>query len=260
MKAFTQTSQKNMNGSLTVRTVIMALIVATGMLLLNTARINAQVVNNPFPKTITVTGSAQLSLIPDEIYVIVDLKEYDKKGSGKISIDKIKAAFLENCRNIGLPDSVITIASYEGYNGNPWLSKKKKKEEMYASISYQIKFSNSKKIDELVEKLDDDATQNFRIDRTSHSKIQEYRQQLKLQAIKAAKEKAVALAAAIDEKAGEAITITEPQEIQVMPVYQQRVMNSNMALNYSYDKAEESVIDFKKITLKFEINVVFALK
>ena len=36
----------------------MALIVATGILL-NTARINAQVVTNPFPKTNTATGSAQ---------------------------------------------------------------------------------------------------------------------------------------------------------------------------------------------------------
>ncbi|MFT3824676.1 MAG: SIMPL domain-containing protein [Chitinophagaceae bacterium] len=259
MKAFTHTLKQYVKrAAIFPKQSILKLVAATA-LLITAGAASAQAVNNPYPKTITVNGSAQISIIPDEIYVIVDLKEYDKKGSGKISIDKIKAAFLENCRSIGLPDSTITIASYEGYNGNPWITKKKKKEEMYASISYQVKFSNSKKIDELVEKLDDDATQNFRIDRTSHSKIQEYRQQLKLQAIKAAKEKAVALAAAIDEKAGEAITITEPQEVQVQPYYQQRVMTANF-IGGDFNKSEEPAIDFKKITLKFEINVVFALK
>lgn len=37
---------------------------------------------NPYPKTITVTGSAEMEIISDEIYVQVDLKEYEKKGQG----------------------------------------------------------------------------------------------------------------------------------------------------------------------------------
>ena len=44
----------------------------------------AQTPVNPFPKTITVNGSAEMEIIPDEIYVQVDLKEYDKKGQGKV--------------------------------------------------------------------------------------------------------------------------------------------------------------------------------
>lgn len=38
---------------------------------------------NPYPKTITVTGSTEIEIIPDEIYVQVDLKEYGKKRTGK---------------------------------------------------------------------------------------------------------------------------------------------------------------------------------
>lgn len=140
---------------------------------------------NPFPKTINVNGSASVEVIPDEIYVLVTLREYDKKGSGKIDLEKIKAAFLEKCRSIGLADSAVTIASYEG----AWIAKKRKKDEMFASIAYQVKFSSSKKMDELVYKLDDDATQNFQISNVSHSKLSEFRKQLKIQAVKAAKEK-----------------------------------------------------------------------
>jgi len=213
---------------------------------------------NPYPKTITVSGSAEMEVVPDEIYVLVDLKEYEKKGSGKISLDKIKSDFLASCRSIGLADSLITIASYDGFNGNPWIRKKSKKQDLLASITYQVKFTNSKKMDELVEKLDDEATQNFRIERTSHSKIQEYRKQLKLQAIKAAKEKAGYLAAAIDEQVGAAVTITEPNDVEVQPYRFSQVSNSAI-----YAKAmDESTfsVDFKKIKLRFEVQVVFALK
>src|SRR4051812_18878490 len=92
---------------------------------------------NPYPRTITVNGSAEIEVTPDEIYVQVDLKEYDKKGSGKVSIDKIRQDFLTAVRSLGLPDSAVTVASYDGYNGNPWWRKKNKKEELYSSISYQ---------------------------------------------------------------------------------------------------------------------------
>ena len=43
----------------------------------------AQAQINPYPKTITVAGSAEMEIIPDEIYVQVDLKEYDKKAREK---------------------------------------------------------------------------------------------------------------------------------------------------------------------------------
>lgn len=214
---------------------------------------------NPYPKTIAVNGAAEMEVVPDEIYVLVDLKEYDKKGSGKINLEKIKANFLNSCRSIGLPDSAITIAAYDGDNGNPWLKKKKKKEELFASITYQVKFTSSKKMDELVEKLDDEATQNFRIARTSHSRIQEFRRQLKIQAIKAAKEKADYLAAAIDEKVGVAVTITEPGDMAPFePVYQYRQAISNMAMDSA--ASSEGAVDFKKMKLRFEIQVLFALK
>ena len=64
---------------------------------------------NPYPKTITVNGSAEMEITPDEIYVQVDLKEYEKKGQGKMPIDKIRQDFLKAVRSLGLPDSSITM-------------------------------------------------------------------------------------------------------------------------------------------------------
>ena len=59
----------------------------------------AQNVVNPYPKTISVNGSAELEIVPDEIYVQVDVKEYEKKGQGKVTIDKNTAAVF-NCYKV----------------------------------------------------------------------------------------------------------------------------------------------------------------
>ncbi|HYC28422.1 MAG TPA: SIMPL domain-containing protein, partial [Chitinophagaceae bacterium] len=89
--------------------------------ILHTSKGQAQVPNpNPFPRTVNVSGSAEMEVIPDEIYVQVDLREYDRKNSPKVSIDEIKNAFLSNVRQIGIPDSAVSIASYEGYSGYQW--------------------------------------------------------------------------------------------------------------------------------------------
>ena len=54
--------------------------ILTMTVLFFTASHAQQNVINPYPKTITVNGSAELEIVPDEIYVMVDLKEYEKKG------------------------------------------------------------------------------------------------------------------------------------------------------------------------------------
>jgi uncharacterized protein YggE len=213
-------------------------------------------------RTINVNGSAEMEVVPDEIFVQVDLREYDKKNSGKVNIETIKNNFLNACKSIGLTESDISIQGYQGWDGNYWWYKKNKKQnpDMKASLSYWVKVSNTKKMDELVSKLDDEATQNFFIAKVDHSKMEEFKKQLKMQAIKAAKDKAIYLAAALDEQVGEAMTINDPNEVGHYP----RPMFANtMARESMEDQAATPPpmdIDFKKLKLQFDVNVVFALK
>lgn len=217
---------------------------------------------NPYPKTISVSGSAEMEIIPDEIYVNIELREYQKRGEPKKDIETIKAQFLEFCRSANIPDSAISITSYSGYN-NYYNFRRKKNVDMNASITYQVKFNNSKTMDNLVEKLDDNATESFVIASTSHSKIIEFRKQLKIKAIQAAKDKAGYLAEAIGEKLGDAITINEPLEGQ--SVYNRTsnsALTSNILVgNVKYDNGKiVSEVDFQKLKLRFEVSAEFALK
>jgi uncharacterized protein len=222
---------------------------------------------NPYPKTISVTGSAEMEIVPDEIYVQIDLKEYKKKGENKVELDKIKSDFLAKCSSIGLVDSVISIASYQGANYNYWYWQRRKKDpDMYAGIAYQVKFKDSKKMDQLVDLLDDEATANFQIVKATHSKIQEFRKQLKIQAVKAAKDKGIYLTDAINEKLGEAITIEEPDENTFVNNLENNIRVSQFnSFNYNKDAANMNDkgitgVDFKKIKLRYEVKMIFAVK
>lgn len=221
----------------------------------------AQISPNPFPRTITVNGSAELEIVPDEIYVQVYLKEYEKKGSGKISIDKIRQDFLTAVRSLGLPDTSISVSGYDANNFNPWWRKKNKKEELYASITYQVKLKSAAQVDQLVDKLDDNATQNFYISKTSHSKLEEIRRNLKIQAVRAAKEKADYLAEAVNAKIGVPVTINEPGEYY-QPYYGNAASNRMMKAEAMEQSApaDQPQADFKKMKMRYEVSVVFELK
>ena len=234
-------------------------IMLSAMLLSSVILVKAQTVNQITTTrqehTINVNGSAEMEVVPDEIYVQVDLKEY-KKGSNKTDIESIKNAFLANMKTLGYTEQEISVQGYSGWDGNnTWYAKKKKNPDLLAGISYWVKVSSPAKMDAMVNKLDDEATTNFFIAKTSHSKITEYKKQLKTDAIKAAKAKAEYLAAAINEKVGQAITINDPSEAGI----HSPVMYANTRFK-SGDVTESPMnVDFKKIKLQFDVNVVFAL-
>ncbi len=215
-----------------------------------------------YPKTITVEGSAEMYVIPDEIYVRVQLKEYKRKGEDKVEIEKIKLDFLALCKRIQIPDSSIKIGYFMGSNYNQLSNKKKKNDpDLINSIIYQIKFSNTKKIEELSNLLDDEATAYFSITKTSHSKIVDFRKQLKIDAIKAAKQKAIYLAEAIGEKTGDAISIYEPEEEGTYyDDADEGVKGSNVVAIFA---TEDDTLDrnsYKNIKIRYKVKVIFALK
>ena len=72
----------------------------------------------PIQKTVSVSGSAETEVAPDEIYVQVDLREYNKKNGDKIDINTIKNNFLAACKSMELTDKDVTVQSYQGYDQN----------------------------------------------------------------------------------------------------------------------------------------------
>ncbi|HTE26323.1 SIMPL domain-containing protein [Flavitalea sp.] len=232
---------------------ILALSTVLAMLVSNAQTLPPKV----FPKTIQVTGIAELNIAPDEIHVLITLKEYEKKNKSKIDIETIRKDFLASVRKIGIADTAIRIMSVDGNSGLAWWRRKNQKDELYAAITYEIVFNNAQKIDELINLLDDEATQQFTVSEITHSNLVNLQKQLRMDAMKAAKTKAIYLAESISENIGSAITITETTFPQVFD-NMKRFSNTMAVIND--EPGDLSKPEFKKLILKAEMNVIFELR
>jgi uncharacterized protein YggE len=235
---------------------ILLLLLATATFIFSSAQ-----QPNQGPRLINVQASAETEIIPDEVWVQVHLQEYDKKGAGKINIEKLSNDFLTKMKYLGLTEKEVSLQSASGHDGNYWhwyRRNKNKTPDMKASVSYLLKLNSVKQMEQVVQLLDDEATQNFYIQKISHSKIEDLRNQLKIQALKNAREKATLLASAVGAKVGVVWQINEPTENNYDHPMVYRM--SKAATNEDMSAEPPMNVDFKKMKLRFEAPVSFILE
>ena len=200
-------------------------------------------------KSIEVTGSARIEITPDEIYFNITLKEYKSLGN-KTNLQQLENQLVKVVKKLRIPEEDFQIENVAGYRN---YSRKKEEKEFLAVKSYQIKLPNLNGINELLESLDPRGIQHTNIGQVSHSNIEAFKKDLKIQAIKAAKEKANYLLVSINEELGEALEIHEVGHDRGYP----RMYRS---ARVSLDSSFAPEIDFKKIELEENVQVIFAIK
>lgn len=214
------------------------------------------------PKKIVVVGSAEMEVIPDEISMTFTLKEYLDANKQKVKLDDIKAEFLSVCRSAGVVDSNIVISSYSGNERWDYYTHKRRRTEpdFMSSIAYSVQVSSAEKLDAIVSSVNDSALDNFYINNTTHSKMEELRREVKMNALKASKEKAQYLAQSIGENIGEALLIQE-----IDNSFYSDVAGSNIGFAAKAMLSEEmsngsGAQQFEKIKIRYEMNCEYALK
>ncbi|MES2780356.1 MAG: SIMPL domain-containing protein [Bacteroidota bacterium] len=220
----------------------------------------AQTETKPFPRTIEVTGSAEMEIGPDEVYLNVNLREYMKDKTTKVNLNEIDKEFQKALAalKIDLKDvSVEGANAYYNYDYNYWRNEMKHT-DFLASKIYIIKLHDLEKYNELMQKLDNKGIENAYLQRTDNSKIEEYRQQVKINALKAAKNKAKLMVEAIGNQLGEAVFIREINAGNVYQPIRYKTM-SNMAMDTESSGGGEPV-QMQKIKIRFEVEAHFVIK
>ncbi len=205
-------------------------------------------------KKISVSGSATMEVVPDEIYVQINLKEY-KDGSRKVDLNQLEAELVAAVKKLKIPEENLRVQNVSGYN---WNWKKRKAEEFLATKSFQLKVSDLKLINDLVEKLDAEGVNSMNVMSYDHSKVEEYRKTLKIEAMKAAKTKATYLLEAVGEKLGGVLEVVEGSANVAYPM--NRSLHSNVAFESTMNDDYQSDLEFQKIKLKAEVQVVFEIE
>ena len=108
----------------------------------------------------------------------------DKDSKNIVQLcNKIKTDFLTLCKNANIADSNIVVSDYEGFNNYFYFKRgKKQNPDLFSAIRYVIRFNEMSKVNALADGLDDEAVQRFEIINVTHSKITEFRKQLKISA------------------------------------------------------------------------------
>ncbi len=242
------------------RLILLTIITATSLVFNSCGHKHPK---NKSHKKIAVTGSAEMEVVPDEIYMTFTLKEYLDASKQKIKLDDVKSQFLSVCRSAGVADSNVVIAGYTGNERWDYYNYRRRRTEpdFMASIAYSVKVGSADKLDQIVAAVNDQALDNFYISKTSHSKIEELRKEVKMNALKASKEKAEYLAKSIGEEIGEAQLIQEIDDSYISDV-------SGLSNTGSYSKTMVTgdqnfggaAPEFEKIKLRYLMNCEFGLK
>jgi uncharacterized protein YggE len=204
---------------------------------------------------IEVVGTGEMEVVPNEIYIAFTLKErYD--GKTKIEIENQEKELKKRLIGLGIDMNNLQLADAN----SDFIKIKRKKTDVIASKDYLLKVTTTAEIAKVFELLDEIDAFNANIQRVDHSEIEKYRNDVKMLAIKAAKEKATNLLSAIGETIGKPLLIQERETYEEQP-FRKNLMMANMVMDQNAPQEEAlPEIGFQKIKLKYSVFARFAIK
>ena len=198
---------------------------------------------------IEVTGKAEMEIIPDMIYIKVLLSEKDLKN--RMTLAEAEQRMVQKLREIGIDvNKDVTIKDFSGGLRARVFSK-----DVALDKDYRILVRDSKTAAKVFSELDKLEISNISIDKLDNSKMDDYRRDVKIKAIKVAKAKAEGLTEAIGQKIGRAIYISEVQT----NIYPAQANIPNRAYKQKTE-AEFEDFNFENLRVDATILVRFELK
>jgi uncharacterized protein YggE len=203
---------------------------------------------------IEVTGKAEMEIVPDMIYLDIIVSEKDSKNKTslaemeKVMIGKLKELEIDVSKDLSIKD-VSSIFKRNIIS----------KSDVLLSKEYVLLIHNGTTAGKVVGALEQVDISNISIEKVDHSKIEQYRKEVKINATKAAKEKAELLSNAVNQAIGKALFIQEVEQ----NLFQMPMSNRFLAMNKAVDSVienQEPSLNFEKIRLEYSVLVRFELK
>lgn len=201
---------------------------------------------------IEVTGSAEIEIVPDEIYMKIVVSEKDK---GKKTVEELEKNMLSLLKKLNIDvdkDLAISdlVSNFKYYILKSAVAQTTKE--------YVLLLHGTKNMSELVAGLEKLGIFNISVEKVSHSGLEKLKTDVKVSAIKAAREKAEALANAVGQQIGRAIYINETQGGYYQPKMSNVIIRGVGSAPVS--NVADPAIEFEKIELKQNVLVRFELK
>ena len=220
----------------------------------------SQDIKENYPRFIEVTGSAEKEIKPDIILYDICIQEYFKEEyeAGKdykdyvtkISLDDIEKELVLELSKLGISKDQITITegnNYSKINGKSFMSTK----------TLQLNLSDFKKINELIQKIKTKGISYMRIAELKNKDLSQFKKQVKIDAMKDAKEKAALLLESVGNTIGQVISVKEIDNNPSMYMTPEEL--HNMATIASSSNSQNNTTN-ENVVLKYIVKVRFEIK
>ena len=205
-----------------------------------------------FPSYIQVNGRAEREIAPDEFYLQIVINERDSKG--KVSVESQQRDMIAALKRLGVNvEKQLKVANLS--------SEFFKKNTSVATAKYQLQLGSSAEVGKVWQALDGLGISNVSILKVSHSQLERYKSEVRVEAMRNAKQNAATLAEAIGQTIGKCFYVYDSNN-DVMPVFYNNmaVMRSAKAFDAAEAAAEEEPLDFKTIKLQYNVQAKFVLE
>ena len=181
---------------------------------------------------IEVTGTSEIEIVPDKIHYIIEIREYfEEEFDGKskpeeyhtkVSLSQIEQDLRKTLAEAGITQDAIRMQEIGDY----W---RKQGQDFLISKKFDITLTDFRQINEIVKRIDTKGIHTMRIGELENKDILAYHQKGKIEALKAAQQKATYLVEALGKKLGDVIRIVEEGNSIIFPFAQSNVLSSDAA-------------------------------
>ncbi len=209
-------------------------------------------VQEAFPSYIQVNGRAEREIAPDEFYLQIVINERDSKG--KVSVESQQRDMIAALKRLGVNvEKQLKVANLS--------SEFFKKNTSVATAKYQLQLGSSAEVGKVWQALDGLGISNVSILKVSHSQLERYKSEVRVEAMRNARQNAATLAEAIGQTIGKCFYVYDSNN-DVMPVFYNNmaVMRSAKAFDAAEAAAGEEPLDFKTIKLQYSVQAKFVLE
>lgn len=199
---------------------------------------------------IEVTGTAKREIEPNLIFISITLTEKSIENK-KFSIEAQEKELQKILTELNIPSSKLTLADYN----SSILTVKRKEIGFKQSKQFTLILETAKQVSELFEKLFNANIKEADVFKIDHTDIVKFNKEVRIDAIKAAKDKAEYLTNAVGNK------IDKPLEIIELGATDMNYYRGNLNTFYSQNvETNSSSSEFKKILITFSFKVKYQIQ
>jgi uncharacterized protein YggE len=232
-----------------MKRIITGVFALLAFITFTTTDTSAQELEGTIP-TVSVNGSSQVKVLPDEIYISIKLDESDTKG--KVTLEEQRRSMFAALKKAGVDaERQLSVVDMN--------SSFYRRRGALAVTQYELKVATAEQVGKVFEALEKAGIPNVNVTRTAYSKMEELRSEARKAAIINAQQRARELAEAVGQSIGACYEINDYTTTTQPVVYRSKMMLANSAsLDAAAEEAEPNV-EFEQIVVSYNVSAKFLL-